>query len=86
MTVLDKLCSQITIVCPLGLRAQLVDATHALNLSAGVSYSSVLRGRSFKVIIFDFEKITPQYVVGTASVVLALGVTYWLITRKSCSS
>jgi len=29
------------------LRSQLVDATHALNLLAGVSNSNVLRGRSF---------------------------------------
>jgi hypothetical protein len=30
-----------------GLSAQPVDATHALNLSAGVSKLNVLRGRSF---------------------------------------
>jgi len=29
-----------------------------------------------KVIIFDFEKITPPFIYGTAAVVLALGVTY----------
>jgi uncharacterized membrane protein (DUF373 family) len=36
-----------------------------------------------KVIIFDFEKITPMYIVGTGFVVLALGLTYWLISKKS---
>ena len=36
-----------------------------------------------KVIIFDFEKITPPYIYGTAAVVLALGVTYWLITKRT---
>lgn len=36
-----------------------------------------------KVIIFDFEKITPPFVVGTAAVVLALGITYWLISKKT---
>lgn len=30
-----------------GWRVQLVDATHALNRSAGASYPNVLRGRSF---------------------------------------
>lgn len=35
-----------------------------------------------KVIIFDFTKITPHYVYATAAVVLALGVTYWLISKK----
>jgi len=35
-----------------------------------------------KVIIFDFERIAPDYVYATAAVVLALGVTYWLISRR----
>ena len=34
-----------------------------------------------KVIIFDFSKITPLYIFGTATVVLAVGITYWLIDR-----
>lgn len=36
-----------------------------------------------KVIIFDFEKITPPFIHGTAAVILALGITYWLLTKKS---
>ena len=36
-----------------------------------------------KVIVFDFEKTSPQYIYGTAAVIMALGITYWLITRKS---
>lgn len=36
-----------------------------------------------KVIIFDFDTITPLYIFGTAAVVLALGLTYWLITKRS---
>ena len=36
-----------------------------------------------KVIIFDFDKIAPAYVYGTAAVVLSLGITYWLITKRS---
>ncbi len=36
-----------------------------------------------KVIIFDFERITPPFLYGTAAVVLALGVTYWHITKRS---
>lgn len=35
-----------------------------------------------KVIIFDFKEITPPYVYATAAVVLALGITYWLIERR----
>lgn len=36
-----------------------------------------------KVIIFDFEQVTPPYIYGTAAVVLALGITYWLITKRT---
>ena len=36
-----------------------------------------------KVIIFDFEYITPPFIYGTAAVVLALGLTYWLITKRA---
>lgn len=35
-----------------------------------------------KVIIFDFNEIAPEFVYGTAAVILALGITYWLITKK----
>jgi len=35
-----------------------------------------------KVIIFDFDQVTPQYIYSTAAVVLALGITYWLIARR----
>ena len=34
-----------------------------------------------KVIIFDFKELTPMYVLATAAVVLALGITYWLVSR-----
>lgn len=35
-----------------------------------------------KVIIFDFDKISPPYIFGVAAVVFSLGITYWLITKK----
>ncbi len=35
-----------------------------------------------KVIVFDFKQLTPPYIWGTAAVVLALGLTYWLIERR----
>ena len=35
-----------------------------------------------KVIIFDFEKIQPMYILATAAVVAALGMVYWLMDRK----
>lgn len=36
-----------------------------------------------KVIIFDFDKLTPPYVFAVAAVVFSLGITYWLITKKT---
>jgi uncharacterized membrane protein (DUF373 family) len=35
-----------------------------------------------KVIVFDFHKIEPMYVLATAAVVLALGIVYWLMDVK----
>ncbi|MCW8900870.1 MAG: phosphate-starvation-inducible PsiE family protein [Gammaproteobacteria bacterium] len=45
--------------------------------------ATALMAISRKVIIFDFDRITPQYIYATAAVVLALGITYWLITKKN---
>ncbi len=35
-----------------------------------------------KVIIFDFKEVSPLHVLATGAVVLALGITYWLIERR----
>jgi uncharacterized membrane protein (DUF373 family) len=35
-----------------------------------------------KVIVFDFSEISYQHVMGTGVVVLALGITYWLISKR----
>jgi len=45
--------------------------------------ATALMAISRKVIIFDFEKITPPFIMGTAAVILALGFTYWLISKKT---
>ena len=45
--------------------------------------ATALMAISRKVIIFDFEQISPPYIYGTAAVVLSLGVTYWLITKRT---
>jgi uncharacterized membrane protein (DUF373 family) len=45
--------------------------------------ATALMAISRKVIIFDFGEITPLFVLGTAAVVLALGITYWLITKEA---
>lgn len=36
-----------------------------------------------KVIILDFADVTPDYIFGIAAVVLALGISYWLVAKKS---
>ena len=36
-----------------------------------------------KVIVFDYKELSHEYVYATAAVVLALGVTYWLLSKKS---
>ena len=38
-----------------------------------------------KVIVLDFKTINHHYVYATAAVVLALGITYWLISVKKDS-
>ncbi|WGL16686.1 phosphate-starvation-inducible PsiE family protein [Microbulbifer bruguierae] len=35
-----------------------------------------------KVIILDFSDITPDYIFSVAAVVFALGVSYWLVSKK----
>ncbi len=35
-----------------------------------------------KVIILDFDTITPNYILGIAAVVFALGICYWLVSKK----
>lgn len=35
-----------------------------------------------KVIVLDVEKLSPDYVWAIAATVLALGITYWLISEK----
>ncbi len=45
--------------------------------------ATALMAISRKVIIFDFDQVTPPFIYGTAASVLALGITYWLITKRN---
>lgn len=36
-----------------------------------------------KVIVLDFNTVQPEYLYGTGAVLLALGVTYWLVASKA---
>jgi len=52
-------------------------------IHVGLVIATALMAIARKVIVFDFKEIGHQYVYATAAVVLALGITYWLITKKS---
>jgi uncharacterized membrane protein (DUF373 family) len=39
-----------------------------------------------KVIIFDFDKVAPDYVYATDAVILALSIGCWLVTEKKAAS
>ena len=56
--------------------------TSILFLAIGIAVATALMAIARKVIVFDFKELTPMYLLATAAVVLALGVTYWLITMK----
>ncbi len=43
--------------------------------------ATALMAISRKVIIFDFKELAPIYVISTGAVVLALGITYFLISK-----
>lgn len=45
--------------------------------------STALMAIARKVIILDFEKVEPAYMYATAAVVIALGVTYWLVGDRT---
>jgi len=44
--------------------------------------ATALMAISRKVIIFDFTEISALFVLSTAAVVLALGITYWLLNKE----
>ncbi|MDD1621469.1 MAG: BLUF domain-containing protein [Methylococcaceae bacterium] len=44
--------------------------------------ATALMAISRKVIVFDFKYLQPDYIYASAAVVLALGITYWLLDKK----
>lgn len=45
--------------------------------------STALTAVARKVIILDYKISTPDYIYATAAIILAVGLTYWLVTKKS---
>lgn len=52
------------------------DVIH-VNLVVATALMAIAR----KVIVFDYKVLDPQYIWATGGVVIALGVTYWLLRR-----
>jgi uncharacterized membrane protein (DUF373 family) len=44
--------------------------------------ATALTAISRKVIILDYNKLTADYIYATALVVFAVGIVFWLVTRK----
>jgi len=44
--------------------------------------ATALMAISRKVIVFDYKNLEPEYVSASALVLVALGITYWLIQKK----
>ena len=51
-------------------------------LSVQLVIATALMAIARKVIVLDFDDVTPDYVIGMAAVVFALGFTYWLVVKK----
>ena len=45
--------------------------------------ATALMAISRKVIVFDYKELSPQYIYASGAVVLALGITYWLLSKKT---
>ncbi len=54
------------------------DAIH-VPLVLGTALTAIAR----KVIVLDYKASTPQYIYATAAAIFAVGIIYWLITRKN---
>ncbi|RTR30220.1 hypothetical protein EKG39_16235 [Shewanella atlantica] len=44
--------------------------------------ATALMAISRKIIVLDFKEVGPEYVWASAAVIIALGVTYWLVSSK----
>ena len=51
-------------------------------LHVKVVLATALMAIARKVIVFDYKELSPQYVYASGAVVLALGITYWLLRKK----
>lgn len=45
--------------------------------------STALTAIARKVIVLDYSVTTPMHIFATAATVIAVGITYWLVTKKT---
>ena len=58
------------------------DYTHVHIYHVEIVIGTALMAIARKVIILDFKEVSALYVFGTSTVILALGITYWLLYRS----
>jgi len=51
-------------------------------IHVNVVIATALMAIARKVIIFDYSVLSPDYIWATGWVILALGITYWLVVKK----
>lgn len=51
-------------------------------IHVNVVIATALMAIARKVIIFDFKVLEPEYIWATGGVILALGITYWLVVGR----
>ena len=51
-------------------------------IHVNVVIATALMAIARKVIIFDYKDLAPEYIWATGGVILALGITYWLLICK----
>ncbi|MBW1783577.1 MAG: phosphate-starvation-inducible PsiE family protein [Deltaproteobacteria bacterium] len=44
--------------------------------------ATALMAISRKVIVFDYKELSPNYIYASGAVILALGLTYWLLRKQ----
>ncbi len=51
-------------------------------IHVNIVLATALMAIARKVIVFDFNALDPEYIWASGGVILALGVTYWLVARN----
>ncbi len=55
-------------------------------IHVNIVLATALMAIARKVIVFDFNALSAEYIWATAAVILALGITYWLVVRNGTTN